>query len=78
MEQEVKHISETIERSVEGLLRFAGRFLRTFWVLFKSPQQYEKLLEEGDTALRFTRPYTFLAIGGFFSHLFSQPSLTGF
>lgn len=66
MEQDTKHISETIEHAVEGLLRFAARFIRTFWILLRYPHQAERLLEDDKTTLKFTRPYTFLAIGGFF------------
>lgn len=67
MNEEPKHLSETIEDAVEGILRFVARLARTFWILLRHPVRPDRfLLSESGNRLLYTRPYTFLAIGGFF------------
>lgn len=59
-------ISEAIESSVESILNFALRLVRTTWVMFRHPLRGVQIIAAEDTQSRnFILPLTFLAIGGF-------------
>lgn len=61
-----KTLSDRIEETVEGLLRFALRLSRTIGVILFKPIVCDKLLLcTDDRPRRYVRPLTFLAIGGF-------------
>ena len=78
MDPDATHISESIEHGVEGLLRFTARYLRTFWLMLRRPHKCARLLNDSDHPPYYTRPYTFLAIGGFFFTLVLSAYPRGF
>lgn len=59
-------ISESIEQTVEGVLRFGLRFLRTTWVIFRHPLKVGELLLDADpTNKEYVLPLSYLTLGGF-------------
>lgn len=61
-----KPLSDKIEETIEGALRFVVRFLRTVAVILFHPITCERiLLYSRRHDRKFVRPMTFLAIGGF-------------
>lgn len=61
-----RSLSDKVEETIEGAVRFVVRFLRTTCVILFRPLTCERLLlapERGNR--RFVRPMSYLAIGGF-------------
>ncbi|MGR6429648.1 hypothetical protein ACU5AY_01885 [Rhizobium sp. PAMB 3174] len=61
-----KAISEKIEDTIEGVLRFTVRMLRTTWTIFRHPRKCAGILLAADKSKRdYALPLTYLVIGGF-------------
>jgi hypothetical protein len=64
--EQPKTLSDKIEETIEGVLRFGARFSRTAAVMLFRPLTCERtLLRAEHVEKRYVRPLSFLAIGGF-------------
>lgn len=72
-EEKKTTLSEKIEDAFLGVLRFLRKYIYTHWIMLRHPLSgSDKLLKNINDPTVFSRPVTFLAIGGFiFTLIFS-------
>jgi hypothetical protein len=66
VKESTKTLTDRIEETIEGILRFVIRFFRTVIVILFIPWASDRILLRADQSKKeYVRPLTFLAIGGF-------------
>lgn len=59
-------ISQKIEGTVAGLVRFIGKLFRTHWLIFRHPIRFARIVSDGAILTDdVVAPYTYLTFGGF-------------